>query len=140
MARELDLYGLSQKTTAVSAFQVLTIGSLADANLEVSVRSFMRHINARSNSNMQDFDNEKKRKRLATSHNTITQSPAGQQDLAGSISPPKRVKNDEDGDGYKGQTDRRLPRSIESLYKSIMSAQEEIEVGRAWEANELEEM
>ena len=141
MARELDLHGLSQMTTSVSAFQVLTIGSIGDANLEVSVRSFMRHVNAGQITNMQDPDKERKRKRgsALNSYNHITRSPVVPRSLPDNISTSKRVRNEET-EVQTGQINRKLPRSIESLYESIMSAQKEMEVGRAWEADELMEL
>jgi hypothetical protein len=142
VACELDLHGLSQMTTSVSAFQVLTIGSIGDANLEVSVRSFMRHVNADLIANMLDPDKERKRKRGSglNSHNHITRSPVVPRSLPDNISTPKRVRSEEDAEVQTGQINRKLPRSIESLYESIMSAQKEMEVGRAWEADELMEL
>lgn len=142
VARELDLNRLSQLTTSVSAFQVLTIGMLGDVNLETSVRSFMRHVNAGLNTNQYDPDNDRKRKRGSdfNSISGVTQSPAIQRNLAGIVSPPKRTRSVEEAVAQTAKVDGKLPRSIESLYESIMSAQKELEVGRAWQSNRLEDM
>lgn len=142
VARNLDLQGLSRKTNSVAAFQVLTICSIGDANLEVSLRSFMRHINAGLNAHTYDPDKDRKRKRGSNSisHNPTSRSPIIQRSTTGDISPPKRVKGDEEANAHTSQTNQKLPRSVESLYKSIMSAQKEMEAGRAWETNEMDEL
>lgn len=102
----------------------------------------MRHVNAGLNTNQYDPDNDRKRKRdsdsTAPSHDT--QSPAVQRNLAGTISPPKRVRNLDEDVAPPPQADGKLPRLIESLYESIMSAQTELELGRAWPSNRLEDM
>src|SRR5579859_4067327 len=102
VARDLDLQGLSQMTNSVSAFQVLTIGSIGDANLEASVRSFMRHVNAGVNLHMHDPDHDRKRKRASSliSRSSIPQSPIVQRSPTGNLSPPKRVKGDEQADAH----------------------------------------
>ena len=112
-----------------------------DANLEASVRSFMRHISAGLNTNQHDPDTDRKRKRGSDSNaiSHVIQSPAVQRSLAGSISPPKRVRNLDDI-APPLQADGKLPRLIESLYESIMRAQTELELGRAWQSNGLEDM
>lgn len=102
----------------------------------------MRHVSAGLNTNDYDPDNDRKRKRgsVSNSLSRVTQSPAIQRNLAGTISPPKRVKNIEEPVAQTPQVDGKLPRSIESLYESIMSAQKELEVGRAWQSSRLEDM
>jgi hypothetical protein len=113
-----------------------------DANLETSVRSFMRHVSAGLNTNQHDPDNDRKRKRGSDSNaiSHVIQSPAVLRSLAGSISPPKRVRNLDDDIAPPLEAEGKLPRLIESLYESIMSAQTELELGRAWQSNCLEDM
>ena len=125
-------------TTAVPAFQVLTIGSLGDTNLDASIRSFARHITGIPNENVQDKDKEeKKRKReiaRKTSTASMVPSPIG---ITGDESPSKKLRNGED---EIDETRKVLPKSIASLYESIQSAQRELEASRSWEADVLDEM
>jgi hypothetical protein len=125
---------LSQSTKSVPAFQVLTIGSFGEANLETSIRSFMRHVTGIPNESLQDPEKEKKRKRV-NGHNTsdkLSELSVADATVERVVSPVKRVR----GDSVVGDQEKRLPKSIESLYESIMRAQEELEVGRSWSVDE----
>jgi hypothetical protein len=119
-------------TTSVPAFQVLTIAALGEANLDGSVKSFMRHVSGAVNGSMDE--SEKKRKRdprkspvegksqihLPASTNGIHSLPA------------KRVRNQDVADEKTDHNSQKLPKSIESLYASIMSAEKELEAGKDW--------
>lgn len=125
----MDLQALSQMTTSVPAFQVLTIGEFGDANLEASLRSFCRHASAIPNENMQDAEKEKKRKREFM--RVLSQSATPDGIISEPKSPPKKVKNGDDSNG-----DAKLPKSIAALYQSILNAQAELEAGRNWREEE----
>jgi hypothetical protein len=132
VARELDLQTLSQSTTSVPAFQVLAIGSLGEANMDGSIRSFFRHVSGVPNENMQDA--EKVGITLASRSSTLESG------LVDHESPPKKIRNK---DGYleaNDATNKNLPKSIESLYESISSAQKELEAGRSLNENALSDM
>jgi hypothetical protein len=133
------LQTLSQNTTSIPAFQVLTIGGLGEANLDASVRSFFRHISGVQNENMQNADKEKKRK-WGTSY-LNSRSPRRDSGFVNDESPHKKLRN-KDGYGEEATevTNKALPKSIKSLYESILSAQKELEAGRGWEADESSEM
>jgi hypothetical protein len=135
----LDLQSLSQMTSSVSAFQVLTIGDLGEANLYTSLRSFLRYVTSTPNDTLQDGDKEKKRKRASgVSTDNVSQSSIPPRSSFDNGSPPKRSKNEEDGvDEVRNQI---LPKSIESLYASILSAEKEIEAGRSWNGELLSDM
>jgi len=127
VARELDLQTLSQSTTSVTAFQVLTIGPLGETNLEISIRSFLRHVSGMPNEMVQETEKEKKRKRGnlgESSNHQILENAHVTHEL-----PSKKLRNN---DGYGEQGSKRLSTSIESLYESILSAQKELEAGRTW--------
>jgi hypothetical protein len=114
---------------------VLTIGGLTEANLDASVRSFFRHVSGVQNENMQDADKEKKRK-LGTSY-LNSRLPMYDSGFVDEEFPHKKLRNK---DGYEEEateiTNKALSKSIKSLYESILSAQEELEAGRSWEADE----
>ena len=132
----MDLQTLSQIITSVPAFQVLTIGDLGDANLETSIRSLLRHLSAIPNENMQDAEKEKKRKRETVGvSDSMSQSSVPDGIITEYKSPPKRIRN---GDGSHERAN--LPKSIEALYESILSAQEELEAGRTWREEEFDSM
>ena len=123
------------------AFQVLTIGTLEEANLESSLRSFARHFTGVRNDVVREMESEKKRKRRdgSMAPTETSQLPSVMTD--GVLSPPKRHRNEDITPvSTNGDVNGKLPKSIESLYKSIMSAQEELEAGRNWSANALTEM
>jgi hypothetical protein len=114
---------------------VLKIGDLGEANLEASIRSFFRTVTGVQNANMQDPDAEKKRKRptvISNSRLSVLENAVADQ------SPPKKLRNK---DGYTQEpnevTKDSLPKSIESLYESILSAQKELEAGRNWNADAI---
>jgi hypothetical protein len=99
------------------------------------MRSFLRHISAASNENRLDPEVEKKRKRESArlSSNVVSNSSAlpSVEDRA----PNKKLRN---MDEYRddAHTSNALPKSIESLYASIMSAEKELEAGRmSWEGD-----
>jgi hypothetical protein len=122
-------------TTSVPAFQVLTIGALGEANLDASVRSFVRHVSGAVNGNMDDSEKEKKRKREVSKSSvealSLSRAPRG---TNGTHSlPAKRLRNHEDHSEERTDSgSQKLPKSIESLYASIMSAEKELESGRDW--------
>jgi hypothetical protein len=125
-------------TTSVPAFQVLTIGSLGDTNLEASVRSFVRHITGTPNEVVQDKDKEeKKRKRRMPGRTSIGVSSKS---TARDESPSKKLRNIEDVDNPVDGTRKVLSKSIKSLYESILSAQKELEAGKSWDAGVMENM
>jgi len=122
---------------------VFTIGDLAEANLEASIRPFARYITAAPNPNILDADKEeKKRKRgaarrssIGSSHMSVTDSGIG-----GSESPSKRVRNLSESIGETtGTGTKPLPKSLASLYESIMNAEKELEEGRRWDEDGMEE-
>jgi hypothetical protein len=119
----------------VPAFQVLTIGALGEANLDASVRSFIRHVSGAVNGSMDDSEKEKKRKREVSKSSveppSLSHAPHG---TNGTHSlPAKRIRNQEDHSEERPDSgSQKLPRSIESLYASIMSAEKELEAGRDW--------
>jgi hypothetical protein len=83
-----------------------------------------------------DVDSEKKRKRRDGSLRSSEVSPISNVTANPIQSSPKRYKNiDADLDGISDDASKKLPRSIESLYASIWSAQEELEAGRSWSEN-----
>jgi hypothetical protein len=130
----LDLQTLSQRTISVPAFQVLTIGALGEANLETSTRSFMRHISAAPNENRVDPELEKKRKRESAKVSTNGAShlslPQGED-----YAPSKKLRNI-DGHQEDAVMSNVLPKAIESLYASILSAEKELEEGRRLDGDE----
>jgi hypothetical protein len=128
------LKSLSQRSHSVPAIQVLTIGAFEGASFESSLRSFMRHVTGARNEIMKETELEKKRKRREVSLASSHQPRAAKFMADGIRSPPKRSRIEEFGSvvGRDDKGDGKLPKSIESLYKSIMSAQEELEAGRSW--------
>jgi hypothetical protein len=137
----LDLQSLSQRTTSVPAFQVLTIGALGEANLETSMRSFMRHISAAPNENRVDPELEKKRKRESAkvSANGAPHLSLPQGGIGEDYSPSKKLRN-MDGHQEEAVMSNVLPKAIESLYASILSAEKELEEGRRWDGDESNDM
>jgi hypothetical protein len=120
-------------TTSVPAFQVLTIGSLGDTNLEASVRSFVRHITGTSNEVVQDKDKEEKKRKRGTP--VRTSFGVSRNSTARDESPSKKLRNIEgDIDNTIDGPRKVLPKSIKSLYESILSAQKELEAGKSWDA------
>jgi len=118
---------------------VLTIGGLGEANLDASVRSFFRHISGVQNENMQGEDKEKKRKWGTSFLNS--RLPIPDSGFVNDEIPHKKLRNkDGYGEEATGVTNKALPKSIKSLYESILSAQKELEAGRSWEADELSAM
>lgn len=134
----MDLHTLSRLSNAVPAFQVLTVTAPEEANLETSVRSFMRHVTGTRNEAPKQMEIEKKRKRRDGSIAPSELSQMSNIMVDGISSPPKKYKNNEETmeTGANGSSEK-LPKSIESLYKSIMSAQEELEAGRNWSQDAL---
>lgn len=125
---------------SVPAFQVLTIGALGEANLDASIRSFMRHVSGFRNEVMEEVEKEKKRKHVIM-QDLLDYNPQVAIRVDGVVddeSPSKKVRSEE---GYLEQTDvgkANLPKSIESLYKTILRAQEELEAGKTWKADLLD--
>lgn len=122
-------------TIAVPAFQVLTIGALGEANLDASVRSFIRHVSGAVNGSMDDSEKEKKRKRDARKSSvealSLFHTPNSTNETH-SV-PTKRVRNQEDhSEERRDSGSQKLPKSIESLYASIMSAEKELNPGKDW--------
>jgi len=114
---------------------VLKIGDLSESNVEASVRTFFRTVTGVQNANMQDPDPEKKRKRLTVTSNSRL---SVLENVVADQSPPKKLRNK---DGYTQEpnevTNGSLPKSIESLYESILSAQKELEAGKNWSADTI---
>jgi hypothetical protein len=138
VARELDLQTLSQVTLPVPAFQVLTIGALGEANLDASIRSFLGHVSGSLNEVTQDV--EKKRKRIIMQRlpDNTAQTVVRVDSTVDNESPSKKFRSEA---GYLEEIEVRktnLPKSIESLYKSILRAQEELEAGKVWQADMLD--
>ena len=137
----MDLQSLSRRTPSVPAFQVLTIGALGEAQLEASMRSFLRHISAASNENRADLELEKKRKQelVRVSTNGAPHFSGPHNAVGEEYSRNKTLRN---VDGHPEGTPRSsvLPKSIESLYASILSAEKELEEGRRWNGDEVNDM
>ena len=112
---------------------MLTVGDIGQANLDASIRSFFRHVSGVQNENMHDAEKEKKRKRGTVTSNSRSSLP--ENGLAYHESPHKMFRN---SDGSREEVNdvanKSLPKSIESLYESILSAQKELEAGRNWNA------
>jgi len=129
VAHKLDLQALSQMTPSIPAFQVLMIGDPAEVDLEISLHSFLRHVTGTLNERVGDKE-EKKRKRV-----TMDGSLNGEMRPSlenGSQSPNKALKlEDGDKDLVTG-TSQGLSKSIERLYQSIFSAQEEIGISYSY--------
>jgi hypothetical protein len=119
-------------SSSITAFQVLIIGTLEDVNLESTLRSLVRHVTGSRNEVAKDIALEKKRKRaeIAMSPPHVRHESVPNGAMKELTSPPKKVRN---GESPSPVAERKLSKSIESLYKSIMSAQEELEAGRTWE-------
>ena len=84
---------------------------------------------------------EKKRKR-GNMRNSSSGGSNSVSDIrtAGDESPSKKLRNSElDLETIDG-TRKVLPKSIASLYESILSAQKELEAGKGWEAEAFEKM
>ena len=113
------------------AFQVLTIGGLGEVNMDGSIRSFFRHVSGVPNENIQDAEKERKRKRNTVGTTLASPSSTLESGLANDDSPPKKPRNKDGHPEANDTTNKNLPKSIESLYKSILSAQKELEAGRS---------
>jgi hypothetical protein len=129
---------LSQSTTSVPAFQVLTIGGLGEANLDGSIRSFFRHVSGVPNESMQDAEKERKRKRNAVG--ITSASSVLERSLVDDEYPPKKLRNKDGHPEANEATNKNLPKSIESLYESILNAQKELEAGRSLNEDALGDM
>ena len=108
--------------------------------MDGSIRSFFRHVSGVPNENMQDAEKERKRKRNTIGTTLASRSSTLESGLVDHDSPPKKLRNK---DGYPEANDvtsKNLPKSIESLYESILSAQRELEAGRSLNENALSDM
>jgi hypothetical protein len=121
----------------VPAFQVLTIGGLGEVNMDGSIRSFFRHVSGVPNENIQDAEKERKRKRNTVGAASAYRSSTLEGGLANDDSPPKKPRNKDGHPKANDATNKNLPKSIESLYKSIMSAQKELEAGRSLNEDDM---
>jgi hypothetical protein len=118
-------------TTSVPAFQVLTIAALGEANLDASVKSFMRHVSGAVNGNMDESEKKRKRDPRKSSVEGKSQLHVPASTNGTHSLPAKRVRNqDVDADETTDYSSQKLPKSIESLYASIMSAEKELEAGK----------
>ena len=105
------------------------------------MRSFLRHISAALNENRVDPELEKKRKRESAkvltngaSHLSLPQGGVGED-----YSASKKLRNT-DGHQEDAVMSNVLPKAIESLYASILSAEKELEEGRRWNGDESNDM
>jgi len=116
---------------------VLTIGALGEANLETSMRSFLRHISAAPNESRVDPELEKKRKRESAKvlTNGAPDSSVSRGDVGEGYSPSKKLRNVH-GHQENAMISNVLPKAIESLYASILRAEKELEEGRRWNGDE----
>jgi len=84
---------------------------------------------------------EKKRKRdpVQVSSNGTSNSTISRSGVVEASFPSKKFRN---MDGYREETKTSnvLPRAIESLYASIMSAERELEEGRKWNGDAFSDM
>lgn len=136
VAQELDLQALAPRTSSVSAFQVLTINGLNYANLDASLRSFLRHITAAPNQNWQDGDKKRKYATYVFPEDVVHPSIPESRHINNNSS-LKKLKDDEEEAIIKSNV---LRRSIESLYASISNAEKELEAGRNWREEMISDM
>ena len=104
--------------------------------MDGSIRSFFRHVSGVPNENMQGAE-ERKRKRNTVPPTSTSRSSMLESRFVNDESPPKKLRNKDEANDA---TNKNLPKSIESLYKSIFSAQKELEAGRSLNEDALGDM
>ena len=106
--------------------------------MDESVRSFFRHVSGVPSESMQDEKDRKRKRDMAG----LPPPGSGLPVLENSghenqESPQKKVRNKEAHQEKGDAINNSLPKSIESLYESILSAQKELEAGRSLNADSL---
>jgi hypothetical protein len=89
---------------------------------------------------MQDAEKERKRKRNAVGITSASRSSVLEKSLVDDEYPPKKLRNKDGHPEANEATNKNLPKSIESLYESILNAQKELEAGRSLNEDALGDM